>query len=121
MKKIIILSLFLGTLYLAGFLSATQVVLSNNTSKPVEFSFKFFHDQASQKMVISGFKLEPNETTRFPQLKDLHLAQPLKLKVNWKDDYGSSISKTFDKEDMTVQDLQLIQKNGKLTFASELS
>ena len=121
MKKLFIIILFLGSMYLSGFLSAGQVVLLNTTDKPVEFSFKFFHEHAKQKMVISGFTLAPNEKTSFPKPKELHLAQPIKLKVRWKNDMGSSISKTFDQEDVSAHNIRLIKKDGKLSFDPGIS
>lgn len=118
MKKLFTIGFVLGLLYLSTMLRAGQVVLFNNTDRAVEFSFKFFHQKAKQEMVISGFQLKPREKTRFPQPKDLNLANPLKLKVRWVGDTGSAVSKTFAKNDATVHDLHLINRAGRLVFSS---
>jgi len=119
MKKVAIFLAVVAAIYLFGVLSAEQVVLFNYTDKPVEFSFKFFHEQAKKKMVIPDFVLKPKEKTCFPQLKDMHLARPLKVKVKWVGDEASEISKKFDPTKDSVRELKLIQKGQVLSFSDE--
>jgi hypothetical protein len=98
-------------------MKAGQILLSNKTGKSVVLSLSFFHTDAQKEMKIREFALGSLEKTKFPQDKDLALANPMKLKV--KRDDGVSVSLTFDKDDATVHDLEIVEQEGALKLVNK--
>ncbi len=96
---------------------AVQILLLNKTGKSVVLSLKFFHPEAKKEMVIRDFTLGSLEKTKFPQDKDMGLAQPTKLKIKTAD--GVSVSTTFDQNDTTVHDLEIIEYEGSLKLSQK--
>lgn len=113
MKKFLLFNLLFC--FFLGFRAvvAGQISLFNKTGKRITLSIKFFHNKAQQKMVIKGFVLEPLEKTKFPQDKDVHLASPLKISVKRTGD-RFSVTKTFARDDASVQNLEIIERGGHL-------
>ena len=91
------------------------VSLTNKTNRNLEFSFKFFHHEARQQMIISWFTLAPYTKTRFPQQKDRGVASPLKLKVRRAGDPTSTIATKFSR-DNDSHDIDVVQRDGNLMF-----
>lgn len=114
MKKFI---LFCFCLVCIGELYAGQIALSNKTGKSVVLSLSFFHTQAHKEMVIKEFTLGSMEKTKFPQDKDIDIAQPSKLKVKASD--GASVSMTFDADDATLHDLEVVEHAGALQLIAK--
>ncbi len=110
MKRVFLVALFLCS----GFIVASQIELFNNTGKSVLLSFKFFHKKAKQKMVISGFQLGSQKKTCFPQAGDLHIADPIKLKVQLTNDPSSSVSKKFNRGDVQLHSFAVVKNKNKL-------
>ncbi|MCK5632558.1 hypothetical protein KAH94_02330, partial [bacterium] len=109
MNKFLIIGVFAAFFFYSDF---CQVILINQSGKAINFAFKFFHTEAKQKMSISDFKLNSNKKTSFPQQKDLHLARPIKLKVNWKNNPDSMVTENFDRDDTNVYEVKAL-KNDK--------
>ncbi len=87
-----------------------QIVLFNETSRPMYCSFKFYHKKAGQKMWIKDFRLLPREQTKFPQEKDLYFAEPLKISIKHtiqKDAPFTALSVDFSKKSF----YKIIEKN----------
>ena len=91
------------------------ISLANKTNRNIEFSFKFFHPEAKQKMVISWFPLAPYTKTRFPRKEDEGRAIPLTLKVRRADDPASTIATKFLRND-DQHKINVVQRNGDLIF-----
>lgn len=99
---------------------AGQILVLNKTGKPVVLKLTFFHTQAKKEMVITDFKLGSLEKTKFPQDKDLEIANPTKLKVTSADGVAS-VSMEFDKNDVLVHDLEIIEYEGALKLSQKKS
>lgn len=120
MKKFLLINLFFCFFLSSSAVIAGQISLFNKTGKRVMLSIKFFHNEAQQKMVIKDFVLKPLEKTKFPRDKDLHLASPLKVSVKRGGD-ASSVIKTFVRNDASVQNLEIIERGGRLRIIKKSS
>lgn len=112
MKKKILLWLLLPLFYVS--IDAAQLVIANKTKKEVSLSFTFFHTEGQRSMKIKQFILPPNKKTIFPRQRDISLAKPTKMKIQWINDPLSACSIPFEQHDDHLYTFDIVEDQGNL-------